>query len=234
MVNIITAGGKVSRRFYASEIDRSFAVESMIKFGKQLFHFREDVMSKKIIAVLLLLLLVPCLAFATEFSADTITTFEGQEKMTGKMFFKPDKFRMEMKMHEDMIMITRVDKKVVWNIMTGEKMYMEMPIDLSKKPRVEEKFEGEIDRKQVGTETIDGHPTKKYLITYKANNKQEQVYQWMATDINFPVKTAAVDGSWTQEFKNIKMGSQPDKLFEVPAGYQKMQMPGGMNFMHKQ
>ena len=37
-------------------------------------------MSKKIIAVLLLLLLVPCLAFATEFSADTITTFEDQEK----------------------------------------------------------------------------------------------------------------------------------------------------------
>ena len=120
--------------------------------------------------------------------------------------------------------------------MTGEKMYMEMPIDLSQKPKVEEKFEGEIERKQVGTETIDGHPTKKYLITYKVSNKQDQVYQWMATDINFPVKTAAVDGSWMQEFKNIKMGSQPDSLFEVPAGYQKIQMPqmpGGMNFMHK-
>jgi hypothetical protein len=163
-------------------------------------------MSIKIIAMLLLLLLVPCLAFAIEFSADTITTFQGQGKTNGKMFYKPDKFRMEMKMHEDMIMITRVDKKVVWNIMTGEKMYMEMPIDLSQKPKVEEKFEGEIDRKQVGTETIDGHPAKKYLITYKVDNKQEQVYQWMATDINFPVKTAALDGSWTQEFKNIKMG----------------------------
>ncbi len=193
-------------------------------------------MSKKITAALLLLLLVPCLAFAIEFSADTITTFEGQGKTNGKMFYKPDKFRMEMKMHEDMIMITRVDKKVVWNIMTGEKMYMEMPIDLSQKPKVEEKFEGEIDRKQVGTETIDGHTTKKYLITYKVDNKQEQVYQWMATDIYFPVKTAALDGSWTQEFKNIKIGSQPDSLFEVPAGYQKIQMPqmpGGMNFMHK-
>jgi hypothetical protein len=193
-------------------------------------------MSKKITAVLLLLLLVPCLAFATEFSADTITKFQDQGEMHGKMFFKPDKFRMEMKMHGDMIMITRIDKKVAWNVMPSEKMYMEMPIDLSKKPRVEEKFEGEIERKQVGTETIDGHPTKKYLITYKVDNKQDQVYQWMATDINFPVKTAAVDGSWIQEFKNIKMGSQPDSLFEVPAGYQKIQMPqmpGGMNFMHK-
>ena len=40
-----------------------------------------------------------------------------------------------------------------------------------------------------------------------------------------PVKTAAVDGSWSQELKNIKMGSQSDSLFELPAGYQKMQMP---------
>jgi hypothetical protein len=111
------------------------------------------------------------------------------------------------------------------------KLYMEMPIDLKNKPMVEEKFQGEIERKQVGSETIDGHPTKKYLITYKVNQKKEQVYQWWATDIDFPVKTAAVDGSWTQEFRNVRLGAQPNSLFEVPAGYQKMQMPqipGGM------
>jgi len=117
--------------------------------------------------------------------------------------------------------------------MPKQKMYLEMPLDLKNKPKVEEKFPGEIERKQVGSETIDGHPTKKYLITYKTNDKKDQVYQWLATDINFPVKTAAVDGSWTQEFKNVKMGPQPDSLFALPSGYQKMQMPqmpGGMNF----
>jgi hypothetical protein len=105
-----------------------------------------------------------------------------------------------------------------------------MPLNLKNKPMVEEKFEGEIERKHIANETIDGHPTKKYLITYKSGNNKEQVYQWLATDINFPVKTASVDGSWVQEFKNINMGSQPDSLFEVPSGYQKIQMPGGMNF----
>ncbi|HMK49021.1 MAG TPA: hypothetical protein VK435_03120, partial [Thermodesulfovibrionales bacterium] len=67
--------------------------------------------------------------------------------------------------------------------------------------------------------------TIKYLITYKINNEKNQVYQWMATDIKFPVKTAAVDGSWSQEFRNVKMGNQSDSLFEIPAGYQKMAMP---------
>jgi hypothetical protein len=190
-------------------------------------------MAKRFLFVLLLCVSLTGAAFAVEFSADTVTTMKGGQQMAGKMYFKPDKFRMEMKTNEDMVMITRIDKKVMWNIMTKQKMYMEMPLDLKNRPKVEEKFPGEIERKQVGSETIDGHPTKKYLITYKTHDKNEQVYQWLAMDINFPVKTAALDGSWTQEFKNVKMGSQPDSLFVVPSGYQKMQMPqmpGGMNF----
>jgi len=191
-------------------------------------------MFRKLSVVLLFVLLSSCPALSAEFSANTITTFKGGEKTTGKIYYKPDRFRMEMKVHEDMIVITRIDKKVMWNIMPGEKIYMEMPFDMKNKPRVEEKFEGEIERKEVGRETIDGHPTIKYLITYQSDNKKEQVYQWWAADIKFPVKTSAVDGSWIQEFKNVKMGLQPSGLFEVPSGYQKMQIPQmpGMNLRH--
>jgi outer membrane lipoprotein-sorting protein len=189
-------------------------------------------MLKKLFLVLVLTVSFSGAALAIEFSADTVTTMQGGQKMSGKMYFRPDKFRMEMKSNEETVMITRIDKKVTWNVMTKQKMYMEMPFDLKNKPKVEEKFAGEIERKEVGSETIDGHPTKKYLITYKTGNKKDQVYQWLATDIKFPVKTAAVDGSWAQEFKNIKMGPQQDSLFEVPAGFQKMQMPGGVNMKH--
>lgn len=191
---------------------------------------KEVMMFKKYFAILLFVFLLSGTALAVEFSADTISTYKGEHETKGKIYFKADRFRMDMKAHEDMIMITRVDKKVIWNIMPAQKMYMEMPFDLKNKPKVEEKFEGELDRKLVGNETIDGHPAKKYLITYKSGNEKHQVYQWFATDINFPVKTSAIDGSWSQEFKNIKIGSQQDSLFEVPAGYKKIQMPGGMNF----
>ena len=192
-------------------------------------------MLKKIFCVLFFISVFINSAFAMEFSADTVTTHKGGEKITGKLYYKPDRFRMEMKAHEDMIVITRTDKKVAWNIMPAMKMYMEMPFDLKNRPMVEDKFEGETERKLLGSETIDGHPTKKYLITYKSGNGTDQVYQWIATDINFPLKTAATDGAWTQEFRNVRIGSQPGSLFEIPAGYQKMdmpQMPGGMNFMH--
>lgn len=192
-------------------------------------------MLKKIFCLLFFISVFINSALATEFSADTVTILNGGEKVTGKLYYKPDRFRMEMNTQEDMIMITRIDRKVAWNIMPAMKMYMEMPFDLKNRPMVEDKFEGETERKLIGSETFDGHPTKKYLITYKSGNRTEQVYQWIATDMNFPLKTAATDGAWIQEFRNVRIGSQTNSLFEIPAGYQKMempQMPGGMNFMH--
>ncbi len=47
----------------------------------------------------------------------------------------------------------------------------------------------------------------------------------MATDIDFPIKSDDPNNEWVQEYKNIKVGPQPDKLFEVPKGYSKMEMP---------
>lgn len=170
-------------------------------------------------------------ANAIEFSADSIMTTKDGERTISKMFYKKDMFRMDMKSPEEISIITRLDKKVVWNVMHEEKMYMEMPITETRKPLVEEKLEGEIERKLIGKETIDGHPTEKYLITYKHNNKQEQIYQWFATDIKFPIKTQAFDGSWTQEFKNVSIKQQPSSLFEVPSGYKRFQMPEGMPMM---
>ena len=192
-------------------------------------------MFNNLLLVLLSTFLFSSAAFAIEFSADTVTTVKDGPAMAGKIYFKPDRFKMDMKTHEDMSMIARVDKKIMWNIMAKQKIYMEMPLDLKNRPKVDEKFEGEIDRKEVGSETIDGHPTKKYLITFQVNDKKSQVFQWLATDIQFPVKTAAIDGSWAQEFRNIKIGPQPDSLFELPAGYEKLEMPqlpGGKNFKH--
>jgi hypothetical protein len=102
---------------------------------------------------------------------------------------------------------------------------MEMKLDPNQKPKVEEKFTGEISRKLIGSENINGHTSDKYEVTYKEGNEVQKVYQWIAKDINFPIKTAAIDGSWSSEFKNIKMDKQPDNLFEAPSGYKKISMP---------
>jgi hypothetical protein len=186
--------------------------------------------SKHIVfAATMLIVALAGIARAGDFSADmTMATKEG--KMTGTIWFKPDRYRMDLKKPEEMTMITRADKKVTWHLMPSEKMYMEMPYDPNDRPKVDEKMEGETERKLVADEKFDGRPTKKYLITCVSGKKKEQFYQWWAADINFAVKTAALDGSWSQEFRNVKTGPQPNILFVIPAGYKKMQMPGGMGF----
>ncbi len=127
---------------------------------------QEVVMVKKFFVLFLFILLFSGSASALEFSADTVTTHKGAGKTTGKIYYKADRFRMDMESPQKVSMITRMDKKVIWNIMHSEKMYMEMPFDLKNKPMVEEKFEGEIERKHVGNETVDGHvPGKSRFIS---------------------------------------------------------------------
>ncbi len=191
---------------------------------------------KKAVLSCLVFVVFLCLvsvAYALEYSADMVSTAHGRSTTT-KVFAKDKMFRMESK-SAPTYTIVRGDKQVTWLVMPDQKSYMEMKADQSQQPKAEEKVRGEVSRKLIGAETVDGHPAQKYEVTYTDAGKTEKMYQWMATDIKFPVKMAAVDGSWTLEYKNIKMGPQAASLFEVPSDYKKMAMPSmpGMPKMPK-
>jgi hypothetical protein len=160
-------------------------------------------------------------ALALELSADIVSK-GGGKVMSSKIFIKDNKFRMEDK-ESGTINIVRQDLKKSWMIMPKQKTYMEVKIDPTVLPR--EKVKGELERRLIGQETIDGHPCKKYEISYNEGKSILKSYQWIATDINFPIKTAALDGSWSMEYKNIRIGPQADSQYEPPTGYQKMTMP---------
>jgi hypothetical protein len=163
---------------------------------------------------------------AKEYSATMVSKSAGQT-LTTKIYMKPNKFRTDTKMAGSSS-IVRKDLNKIWTIMTAQKMYMEMQgVADEKAPQMaEEQVKGEVSRKKVGSETIDGHPATKYEVTAKTDDKTVRINQWWATDINFPIKTASADGSWSVEYRDIQIGSQPDSLFEIPSGYKKMTIPG--------
>jgi hypothetical protein len=167
-----------------------------------------------------------CSAVALEFSADVINKANGQTAPASKMYMKNKKVRWDSKAGENYT-IVRQDLNISWVVMPKQKTYVEMK---SNKPEQipQEKMKGEISRRLIGSETIDSHPTKKYEVTYNSGKQVVKSYQWIATDLNFPIKMTAADESWSMEYKNIKIGSQSDSLFEIPKGYQKMAMPGKM------
>jgi hypothetical protein len=161
-------------------------------------------------------------AEAAELSADMIAR-DGEQKQTGKLYVKGNKYRVDSKSTSGYAII-RHDKNKSWIVMPDQKAYIEMPFDPRKKPAIEERQWQEGNRRLLGSETINGHVTKKYEVTVAGGEPGESFYQWVAPDINFPIKTAAVDGNWSIEYSNIKM-SVPDSLFEIPETYEKISMP---------
>lgn len=168
----------------------------------------------------MLVFLLGAPAFAVDFSADVVTT-QGGKTMNAKVFVSGEKSRMEV---PESISISRMDKKVVWILMPGQKMYMEQAFDPKKMMAASEKVEGELERTPLGKDTVDGKTADKYKVTYEIEGIKNEMLQWTESGSNLPLKSAALDGSWSVEYRNIKTGPQPDSLFEVPSDYKKFSM----------
>jgi hypothetical protein len=191
------------------------------------------VIKKTVDLVLFLAVVLALGAVAAEFSADVVTKTKGQT-INSKMNYGGDKWRVETTAAgKKTVSIARQDKKVVWMILPEQKVYLEQKMTAEHQRGMTAKQAGEISRKKIGRETVNGIACDKYEVTFKNGRKTEKMYQWVGDD-KWPVKSAAVDGSWSTEFKNISKGDQPDVLFSVPAGFNKMSLPslkvpGGMN-----
>jgi hypothetical protein len=76
---------------------------------------------------------------------------------------------------------------------------------------------------KVGNESVNGRSTVEYEGT---NAKGDTSHFWIDPKLRFPVKWQGK--STSGELRDIQEGPQPANLFEIPAGYTKMEMPGGM------
>lgn len=182
-------------------------------------------MNKQISAIFLTSVLALAAAAAVqEFSADVVTKTKGQT-INSKMNYGGDKWRLETTAGgKKTISIVRSDKKVVWMVMPEQRLYLEQKMQPEHQRGMTAKQNGEVSRKKIGRESVNGIAADKYEVTYKNGRKTEKMHQWISDD-KWPVKSAAVDGSWSTEFKNVSKGDQPDVLFSVPAGYNKMSLP---------
>ena len=161
--------------------------------------------------------------FGLEFTADQITKIDGR---THKAFiyYRDQMWRIE---HHSLgpvnVTIVRKDKQVVWLLLSRMKHFKTLPYDADQELRVRPVLEGEISRQEIGTEVREGHPTILYEVTTKEGEHVEQYYQWVATDLQFPMKLAKKDGSWIVEYQHVKMRSVSDYLFNLPVNFQPLE-----------
>lgn len=176
----------------------------------------------------LLMLVMPAMpAWALEFSADQVTRANGKTHLAN-IFYRDDRWRLE---HQEIgpvnVTIVRKDKQVMWMLLSRLKHYKEFPYDAAQAPKVQETLEGETSREAIGKETLDGHPTTLYEVRVKEGEQTESYYQWMATDIHFPLKLARKDGSWMVEYRRVRIGRVSDFLFQLPLNFQPLESYDG-------
>ncbi len=162
-------------------------------------------------------------SWGLEFTADQITKIGGHTRKA-VIYYRDSMWRIE---HHSMgpvnVSIVRKDKQVVWLLLSRMKHFKTVPYNAEQDLMVTEKLEGEVSREEIGTETREGHPTILYEVRTKQSERTEVYYQWLATDIHFPMKLAKKDGSWIVEYQHVKLRSVSDYLFQLPVSFQPLE-----------
>ena len=84
-----------------------------------------------------------------------------------------------------------------------------------------------IEMRMLGPETVAGRETEKWeLVVTGPDGKSNTSYQWYDPVIEMNIREEGGNGFY-RELSNIRIGSQPDSLFRVPAGYKEVSMPQG-------
>jgi hypothetical protein len=162
-------------------------------------------------------------ALALEFTADQITKIDGRTQKAF-IYYRDQMWRIE---HNSLgpvnVSIVRKDKHVVWLLLSRMKHFKTIAYDAEQDLRVTERLDGEVSRQEIGNEIREGHPTILYEVTTKQGERVEQYYQWVATDIHFPMKLARKDGSWIVEYQHVKLRTVSDYLFNLPVNFQPLE-----------
>jgi len=186
------------------------------------------------ICVLLFLTILPAWGQMPQpFSADYSTTpATGAEKVVGKMYFSMPKMRMDANARGQSV-ATIIDSTahVMYMIMPAQHMYMEIDMNqaspmMARAPKAPTAFDPnhpcapDATCKKVSVETVNGRACDKWVTTSKAGTSTA----WIDQKLFFPIKTIGAGGE-TFELTNLKEGKPDASVFEVPAGYRKMELP---------
>jgi hypothetical protein len=196
---------------------------------------------------LVAVLLLAGLALAqSEFSADIVdTSTQKAGRGPTKVYFGQDKMRFDTANNDPsggggVIFDLKNESWLV--LMAKQHMYMEMPSKMMENRGMFHFFKsGDVDNAcpeweamaankggschKIGHETVNGRDTVKYE---GINSEGEKSTVWLDSKVRFPIKWEGKNNGG--ELQNIKEGSQPSSLFEIPSDYKKFDM-GAMGNM---
>lgn len=150
-------------------------------------------------------------------------------------------FRMEVSEQGQHVAVVALwDQEISYSLMMNEKMYIEIPTEETGTSAAD--FEGKPcdgyrNSERVGPETVNGRATEKWRCTGEIDPDPDQPAadstSWFDPVLGFPVREAKDNGQ-VFEIRDIVVARQDASLFEIPPGFQKLDMNALMQQMMKQ
>jgi hypothetical protein len=167
---------------------------------------------------------------AADFSATVIMTGTG-EKLEGRVYRTPQKERREFAVEgEGQIVIVRADLKKVWSLVPEEKIYIETTLEeaLGRGSARHGRVEPKVTITTLGRETMLGMEVSKEKIAGEdIDGSPIDGTVWVSDKgIVLRVENSLVDDEGIKhqirmELRDVKVGPQDAKLFEIPAEYRR-------------
>jgi hypothetical protein len=172
----------------------------------------------------------------TEFSADIVDLQKPNAPTTSKIYFARDKLRIEQNSGAGTkgAFIINLATQTSTVLIAQRQMYVEMPAQSQTQRHAFAFFRvGDVENAcgdwqntadnkggschKVSSENVNGRKTVKYEATSTSGSLTNF---WLDSQLRFPVKWQSKGSN--EEMRNVQEGAQPASLFEIPAGYTKM------------
>lgn len=185
---------------------------------------------------IIILFAASLLAFplAAQFKAKMHFTSMGQERVF-TVYSANDGYRYEFNENgQEGVIISKKDSPEVVILMPQQKMAMKGsatdPMSMGNDPVASYRHYQEQGLMKVeGEETVNGIPCTRSGLYNKDNPAQKMYTVWTSDEYQFPIKLINhISGSddTAMELKDLQPWTPDSKSFEIPAGYQVMEMPG--------
>jgi hypothetical protein len=183
--------------------------------------------------MVLAVILAPALLAGEEIASYAMTQVStspgGGQRAVTKWFVTPVKSRTEMLPDQtdpagSVVVITRRDKGLAWTLFPAKKAYMERALEERELRRLGERFKRNLQVDELGRDKVLGHRCDKQRVRGEVSVGTRKVTSvqivWQCDGFDIPLRIDGEDGSRTRTTE-LKIGPQPERLFEVPAGYKK-------------
>jgi hypothetical protein len=159
----------------------------------------------------------------------------------GLMYVDGPGFRMETQQDGQRVAVLAYwDQQTTYTLMLDQKMYMEIPAEQTGSTAADfdgNPCDGYENAKKTGSETVNGRATEKWRCTGELEpvpgEPAADSTSWFDPNLAFPVREVKDNGD-VFELRDIKVARQDASLFEIPAGYKKLDINAMMQQMMRQ